>query len=77
MRFLINSVYELVSIGFYSVLETQWVAGSGGLVGIGVCNWLSSFEMTLSGSYGIRLVPAKPPYMFFSVIEIKNTSRNM
>jgi hypothetical protein len=65
MRLLISSVYELVSIGFYGVLKTQWVAGSGGPVSVGIRNWISSFEMTLSGSYGIKPAPAKPLYMFF------------
>jgi len=44
--------------------------------GVGVRIRTSNFDITLSGSYGIRPAPAKPPWIFFSVIEVKNTSLN-
>jgi len=45
--------------------------------GIGVRIRISSLDITLSGSYGTRPAPAKPLYIFFSVIEAKNASLNL
>jgi hypothetical protein len=39
--------------------------------GVSIQSFTSSLESTLSRSYGIRLAPIKPPYMFFSIIEVK------
>ena len=77
MRVLISPVCESASRGFCGVLETQRSAeATGGPVGVGVRNRMSSLERTLSGSYGTRPAPAKPPCMFFSVMEAKKASRN-
>jgi len=45
--------------------------------GIGVRIRISSLDITLSGSYGIRPAPAKLPWIFFSIIEVKNASLNL
>jgi len=37
---------------------------------------ISSLDITLSGSYGIRPAPVNPPWMLFFVIEAKNASLN-
>jgi len=34
-------------------------------------------NITLFKSYGIRLALVKPPWMFFSVIKVKNASLNV
>jgi len=43
--------------------------------GVGVRSLISSLESTLSGSYGIRLVLAKPPWIFILVMEAKKAAR--
>jgi hypothetical protein len=43
----------------------------GGPVGIGICNLISSLDITNSGLKGIRPIPLKPPLLFFSVIAVK------
>ena len=77
MQVLIRPVWESASRGFCGILETQGSAApTGGPVGVGVYNYMSNLERTLSGLYGTRPAPAKPPYMFFSVIEVKKALRN-
>ena len=39
--------------------------------GVGVQSLTSSLESTLSGSNGTRPAPAKPPWIFLSVMEVK------
>jgi hypothetical protein len=65
-----NAIIDKLSLraSFYRVLWRLKDPVGGrirGPVSIGIRNWISSFEMTLSGSYGIKPAPAKPPYMFF------------
>jgi len=75
---LINADCEVASRGLCGVWETQgstvrrFEAG-----GVGVRMRISSLDITLSGSYGIRLAPVKPPWIFFSVIEAKNAFLNV
>jgi len=38
---------------------------------------ISSFNITLFKSYGIRLALVNPPWIFFSVIKVKNASLNV
>lgn len=71
MRFLLSSVCEVASKIAYGVLDTQWVARSTGLVGVGVRSWISSFKITLSGLYGTRPAPVKPPWIVRFVIEVE------
>lgn len=74
---LIRSNYELACEGFCGVLVIQGSAETeGGPLGVGVGIWTYSLERTLSGLYGTRLAPIKPPYIFFSFIEAKKASRN-
>jgi hypothetical protein len=43
--------------------------------GIGIRSLISSLESTLSGLYGIRPAPVKPPWIVLSVIEVKKALR--
>ena len=45
--------------------------------GVGVRIRISSLDITLSGLYGIRPAPAKPPRILSFVIEVKNTFLNV
>ena len=45
--------------------------------GIGVRIRTSSLDTTLSGSYGIRPAPVKPPWILSFITEVKNTSLNI
>ena len=45
--------------------------------GVGVRMDISSLDITFSGLYGIRPVPANPLWMLFFVIEAKNASLNV
>ena len=76
MRVLMSVDCELASRGLWGVWKTQ---GGGVLCrevgGVGVRCLISSLESTLSGSYGIRPAPAKPPWIFLLVIEAKKASR--
>jgi hypothetical protein len=72
MQVLIRLVYEPASRGFCSILEIQVLAIEGGRpISIGVRNYISSLEKTLSGSYGI-----KPFCIFFIIIKAKKVLRN-
>jgi hypothetical protein len=70
IRFLIRVDCEVASVGFCGVFEAHGeVEAEGDPGGVGVRNWTSSFEIILSGLYGTRPAPVKPPCMFFSVID--------
>jgi len=45
--------------------------------GVGVRMDISSLDITLFRSYGIRLAPVNPPWMLFFVIKVKNASLNV
>jgi len=45
--------------------------------GIKVRIRISSLDITLSRLYGIKPALVKPPWMFFSIIKVKNTSLNV
>jgi len=77
IRVFISVDCEVASRGLCGVWETQGSAVPGLEVGgVGVRMRISSLDITLSGSYGIRLAPVNPPWIFFSVIEVKNASLN-
>jgi hypothetical protein len=55
---LISFVWDDASIGLFGVLETQlWELVGRKFDGVGVLNWTSSLDITLSGSKGIRPAP--------------------
>ena len=56
-----NSDCEAASIGLFSVLEAQGkVSRVGGREDIGVCNFTSSLEITVSRLNGTSPAPLKP-----------------
>lgn len=72
MRVLIRVDCEVASIRVCGVFEIQLCAVVGReFDGDGVCNNTSNLEITLCGLCGTSPVAAKPPCMFFSVIEAR------
>ena len=67
---------EFASRGLWGVWKTQG-CGVAALEfrGVGVRSLTSSLESTLSGLYGTRPAPAKPPWIFLLVIEAKKAAR--
>ena len=58
---------ESASWGLWGVWKTQgWGVVAREFRGDGVRSLISSLESTLSGSYGTRPAPAKPPWIFLS-----------
>ena len=75
---MINVDCEVAFRGLCGVWETQGSAVPGlEAGGVGVRMRIFSLDITLSGSYGTRPAPVKPPWIFFSVIEAKNASLNV
>ena len=67
---------EVASRGFCGVWKTQGCGvAAREFRGVGVRSLTSSLESTLSGSYGTRPAPAKPPWIFLSVMEAKKAAR--
>ena len=63
---------ESASRALWGVWKTQGCAVPGREVGgVGVESLISSLESTLSGLYGTRPAPAKPPWILLLVIEAK------
>jgi hypothetical protein len=70
MRFLTRVVCERVLAGLWGVWETQGLAlEGGGLVGVRVRNFISSFEITAWGLKGTKPVPRNPAWAFWTVID--------
>jgi hypothetical protein len=68
MRFLTNSVWDVASLAFCGVLDSRSGGGPAeDLGGVGVCNLISSLEITLSASNGVRPAPRKPALILCSV----------
>jgi len=66
-RFFRKFDWEDVSMGLLGVFETQeWDETGREFGGVGVFNYRSRFEMTLSGSNGRNPAPRKPPWMLLS-----------
>jgi len=77
IRVLISSDCEVASRGLWGVWESQGSAVPGLEVGgVGVQIYISSLDITLSGSCGTRPAPANPPWILFFVMEAKNASLN-
>lgn len=70
IRFRTRVVYERASVGLEGVWEIQGLLlAEEGLEGIGVCNFISSFEITTCGSKGTKPAPQNPAWAFWAVID--------